>query len=154
MSKGLIGGFHAGGSSAHSRRERLKHDKKANKLAAKHEAAEKRHKLHFAELQNWIKETKPFCLELIRDLRRKKNSTQNAIDAVAISKWYEQKISKALNGCGKYKLPKNANRVLGKRGNIVLMDILMRAPEFRANKKLIETEITKAIAKFNFEMNS
>jgi len=151
MPKGNIGEFALGGNSAHNKRELLKRNKQTLKLAAKCKAAEQRHKAHFLELQSWIKETRPFCLELIRDLR-KKASTQNAIDAFAISKWYEQKVSKTLKGCGKYKLSENANRVLGKRGNIVLMNVLMRASEFRANKKLIEAEITKAMNKFNQEM--
>ena len=151
MPKGSVGEYHLGGIGAHNKREQLKHDKKVEKLTVKVQAAEQRHELHFAELQSWIKETRPFCLELIRDLR-KNASTQNAINAFAISKWYEQKVSKTLKGCGKYKLSENANRVLGKRGNIVLMNVLMRASEFRANKKLIEAEITKAMNKFNQEM--
>ncbi|MBT4870309.1 MAG: hypothetical protein HON47_01950 [Candidatus Diapherotrites archaeon] len=153
MPKGLVGGCHLGGSSAHNRREQLKHAKKVAKLAAKHAAAEQRHEAHFMELQSWIKETRPFCLELIRDLRRKKGSVQSTIDALAISKWYEQKVAKTLKGCGKNKLSKNSHKVIGKRGNIVLMDILMRASKFRANKKLIEKEVTKAISKFNSEMS-
>ena len=153
MPKGSVGGYHLGGNSAHNKRGQLKNPKKAEKLAAKAQAAEQRHELHFAELQSWIKETRPFCLELIRDLR-KKVSAKNAIDAFAISKWYKQKVSKALKGCGKHKLSENMHKVLGKRGTIVLMGILMRTPRFRVNKKLIEVEIAKAVTKFNQEMNA
>ena len=153
MPKGNIGEFALGGNSAHNKRELLKRNKQTLKLAAKCKAAEQRHKAHFLELQSWIKETRPFCLELIRDLR-KKVSAKNAIDAFAISKWYKQKVSKALKGCGKHKLSENMHKVLGKRGTIVLMGILMRTPRFRVNKKLIEVEIAKAVTKFNQEMNA
>ena len=152
MPKGNVGGHPRGGTSGHNQREASRRDKKANTLAVKHRVAEQRHEAHFVELQSWIKETRPFCLELIRDLR-KKVSTQNAIDAFAISKWYKQKVSKALKGCGKHKLSENMHKVLGKRGTIVLMGILMRTPRFRVNKKLIEVEIAKAVTKFNQEMN-
>jgi len=157
MPKGSVGGYHLGGSGAHNKREQLKHDKKAVKLAtklgAKARASQLRHAENFKALNEWIKETKPFCVLFIKELRKERPTIKDIVQAVAISRWYKKKVTKSLKGCKGHTLGKEELELVNERFEFPLVHSLMHASEFRGNKKLIEAEITKAVTKFNQEMN-
>lgn len=150
--KRSLGGQHLGGSSAHNRREVLKKDKKAEKLAIKIAAAEKRHAQNFEALNKWIAEMRPFCKLYVQELRKERPTVHDIVQAVAISRWYKGKVTKALKGCKGHSLSKKERELVNERFEIPLMHALMHAPEFRGNKKTIEAQIAKAISKFNQEL--
>jgi len=153
MPKGSIGGFSAGGSNAHNVREQLKNAKKADKLAAKRELSEARHKAHFISLQKWIEETRPFCMEIIKEMRTKKPTVREAVEVLAIAKWYEQRVAKELKSCGKNRISTELLSLLDARTRSIFLDVLMRAQDFRGNGAAINLAIEKEMIRFNSGMN-